>query len=375
MSDVRKINLRGGSIDNISAVSRESYKMSDTNAELFKGVLEKLSRLSFWDPYYQAWIPFVQTYLRSGADPKAASVWLPILGAKDKVMLPKTGAHTRAFRELQRMRRSTNTEAFADFYWGEIESFYQYSVFVLDSAKQIKKIVQDPQVIQDLCQNLLKCSDSVIGVSDFLGDACFLYRHVPEEIRIELGREKVLIEKQVDAYCEQFSKTFDDVCSFCSGKSEIYMWYCAEVKDLIIRAWQDATNPVRNYSRLTPADVLKMPINISEKVTAYIGDLPCVTDLDVNMEFVFDALQSALKENASYDDGTSFYAYTIPVSYYTRLFGILNEFSYSITDGSFFYGLLSYAMAAAWKQGSNTENVRSRYILSLQERGFPVKED
>jgi len=322
---------------------------------------------------YQAWQPFLLTYLRSGANIGLAEQWLPVLGGRDKTVGPAIGTYSEIYTELLRMNRSNAVEAFEEYQWEEVEDFLGYAEFILNNIRAIKKILTDPSVTKSQLDALLACGEGQ-GYSEFFGEAVYLYRHCQFDLSEFFLEEKTEIERQAQVYCDVFFEAFEEVASFCDAREAAYSWYCLDVKRIITRAWQNATRLDGSFRAIDRAEAMSLPVRLSEELTTYLGDLPCLMDLEVNGEFVFNAMQAALQSDAVPQDRSSFYAYTLPMSQVSRLFKNLHDFYDDVHSGDFFRNLLRKAESHATRLGTNMEGFTSRYIAALQERGYPVKE-
>lgn len=374
MSDVRRLNLMGETGMTIKQSSQDFYRLPPSVVDELERVLPDLARLPYWDPTYQAWLPFAQTYLRSGTNPSLAQRWLPILGSHGKVMGPQEGPLSATYAELLRMRRTSSTEVFGEYTWLELEEFRSFIELILNSAQDIRRILSDPRTVQQQLSALLECTDGD-GLSQHFAYAVYLYRHCQFDLQENFLAERVQIEQQATVYCEKFTSAFRRVSQLCSSAQGVYTWYDQSVEQIITRAWLNSTTLDGSSYAIHRDEALAMSVKLSEELTNYLGDLPCVADLDVDNMFVFDAMYAALSPSATPTDHSSLYAYTLPLDRVTKLIKILRDFSDDVMSGEFFHDLLRRAEEHALQQGTNMDGFSSRYIAGMRSRGFPVKEE
>lgn len=373
MSDVRRLNLEAQTPTSVSAVPESEYALDDVKLATFTKVLEELDGMDYWSPVFQAWLPLVNYYLRSGVNKTLAGIWLNRINDKIKLMGPKAGQYTDVFLELLRMNRTNEGEAFADFSWAQIESFFNWVPILLDNEKIIFSTLLGEGFIRNELDELLQYK-KVDGLSPRLHEAVYLYRHCQLDCPSDMTGIKQEIDSQCRIYADKFSAAFEAASTVCDGASRnVYSWYRLNIKQLICNAWLTSTDLSGTRNPLTRDDVMGLPIWLSENITDYMNDLPCICDLQVNSVYTFNALQSVLSPMSAIDDGSSLYAYTLPRSTIRNLLTTLNTFHWDIRQGTFFQDLYRRVEVTLDETCPNTKLALEDYVRSLISRGFPVK--
>lgn len=372
MSDVRKLNLDDRAGAKVAYGNQSEFIMTDAQLGTFLAVLPELERSSYWSPMFQAWYPFVASYFRSGVNPELAQLWSKRINAKLELLGPAQGKFSDCFKELLYMSRTKDTEAFNGFFWAQIEEFYNWIPLLLQNEKVIYSTLANQGFIRNQLDALLEYNKED-GLSPLLHEAVYLYRHCNVDAPGDMVAIRKEVEQQCRIYCDKFSAAFEAAAYTCDSSKSVYAWYRSNVKQLICNAWITATDLSATRHPITRNDVMQLPVWLSDQLTAYVNDLPCVCDLDVNTMYAFNALQAIMSANSNIADHASLYAYTLPRANIRNVLTRLNTFSWDVTQGSFFKELYFRMEQRYVKDTTGTVMSPPDYINSLIARGFPVK--
>ena len=371
MSDIRRLSLDMNNVSNVTAVPRERYVLGDERASAFEKALPEIEKLPYWGPEFQAWEPFVTAYLQSGVVPSLAAAWLPKFSSKIEELGPRKSKFHRIYSELQRMYKVSGTECFDGYKWEEIEEFVDWIPTYIDNRRVIYKFLFDETRYMDLLTSMLKLNGSD-GYGNNLPYAVYLHRHCMLDF-IEYPHDFTEgFQRQLDAYTEQFSKTFNVVAGFIGENSDVYRWYSPGVERVIVNAWKTSLDTTSKRVVITNRDVFNMEVWLSEQLTDYVTSLPCTYTVQPDGVFVLDALEYALSKDSSFDDPNMIYAFCIPKDYVKSFIDRLSEFFWDVKEGRFVAQLRAMVNAAYSKDTDGSAKSPEQYDDELRARGFPL---
>ena len=373
--DIRKLNLFKSDNNVVIATKPEDFAIGATEEALLPSVLENVGKLPYWSAQFQAWEPFLTTYLRSGVL-SLASQYASKLADKIEDLGPMQGLYSGIYGEVVRSNRTTSVEVFADYSWDQIMQFVEWIPVIINNQKAINKIVYDPAVTRHYLFTMLNAEKDANGVSAYLAYAVYLYRHSVFENADELFKDLVgEMNYQLEVYASTFEREFNLVADFCNSKNnEVYGWYDSKICKIITNSWRTGCDKSGTRRVISNNDVFAMPVWLSEQITAYVNTLPSVCDLDVDYQFVFDAVQSALQGTAHPLDKSSYFAYCMPKSSLKKMYEILSDFYWEVKENRFVSGLIA-RVTAQYQEGVNSDVIDPiSYKSELASRGFPVGE-
>lgn len=365
MSDVRRLNLEEAPMRKVSLVSVDNYKLGPQGLQVLKDTLPKLMQCDYWSPEYQAWEPLVQTYLTSGSNPELAGEWLPRMSTKIRRLGPTDGLFSSMYSNVLYMNKVPSTEAFVDCHWEKILQFVQ----------TIPKYIDNQKIITDYIfskANYLELLAAMVA-DNHLIEAIYLYRHCMFESNPAPVEIIAPLLEQINVWVQRYSAVFESVASMIDNTSGVYSWYTREVKDLVCNAWLSSTDLSYNRSIITRQDTERLPIWLSEQLTAYLRKLPCVMTVPADKQYTFDALEYAFQPDANLADPQMIYAFCIPRDYIKGLFITLSEFYWMVMEGRFTPYLISRVEAAYSSGNQSVEKTPDEYRKELLSRGFPAE--
>lgn len=373
--DIRKLDLLNGTNKVVTSAKPGDYAVGNGGDELIPSILEDVVTLPYWSPKFQAWEPFLTTYLRSGVR-TLAQQWSKKLVAKIEELGPTQGRYSRIYAEILRYNRSSGTEILADFSWADIMEFVEWIPTLINNQKAIYKVIVDPAVTRSYLSQMLQSNKDDKGLSPYLAQAVYLYRHSvfanADELFADLVEE---MNKQLNIYADEFSAEFDSVASFCnSANNPVYGWYTDKVKNIISNAWRTGCNKSGTRRVISNNDVFSMPVWLSEQLTSYIETLPPVVDLEVNQQFVFDAIQCALETTATPVDKVSLYAYCMPRDRVKKMFENLSDFYWEVREDRLIPTMVARVVSQYQSDTAKNSVDPVTYKRELVARGFPVEE-
>lgn len=371
MSDVRRLELDKKTDAKIEAVPKEHFMLGETKLKALEAALPEICKLSYWSPEYQAWEPFVTAYLRGGLAPSLASTWLPRLAGKIEEFQPASTKYHSLTSEMVRMYRSNASECFDGVLWKTLEEYVEHIPVYIENHKPISKFLYNSSNYLKLLQNLLTYPEGA-AYSSNLAYAVYLYRHCmidsihyPDELLKEFQR-------QLDNYVTVFSDTFNVVRNFIGQDSDVYRWYSKPVKKLICNAWKTSLDLSSKRTLISNADVFAMEVWLSEQLTDYIASLPCSYTESPTTVFIWDALEYAMRPEATLDDPQMIYAFCIPKEYLRTFLEKLSQFYWDVKEGRFI-PMLELLVRAQFAGADKTAAKSPEfYKEDLRARGFPV---
>lgn len=373
MSDIRRIELDSTEPRSVRAIPESEFKIGINRLKELENLLPEILKLDYYSPVYQAWEPFIQSYLTSGNCPTLAKQWLPRLASKIVEFAPPECIYHDIMGEVLSMDRSHSSEIFEGYCWEDIVRFTSIIPKYIDNQKFILRYLFDVKNYRDMLTGMLAKSNDE-QFSRNLPWAIYLYRHCMHEVPPITPELRTELEQQLRAYVASFCAAFDEVARFLGSDTEVYEWYSPKIKVLIANAWSTATDLTSRRHIISSGDVFSMPVWLSEQITDYLNTLPCVMTTPVTPQFMLDALEYAMSEEASASSHDLIYAFCIPKDYVRRLFAILSRFFWDVKEGTFVPYLINRVAAQYTDtRDSNPEAKTSEeYAWELASRGFPV---
>lgn len=373
MSDIRRIVLDTSPASNVRAIPEETYQLRIEQLEQLETVIKRLLTLDYYSPEYQAWEPFVQAYLKSGNNPTMMSKYGNKLSEKIEEFEPPKSAWGNVLEAVLAANRSRSSEVYEGLCWSDIVDFQQMVPKYIDQQKPIKAVLYSANNFNAAMQLLLQKGDA--QYSSKLPWAIYMYRHqmISDNPKAAIWREE--IDRQVSAWVEEFFSFFEMVSNFIGKQTAVYEWYQPGICKLICNAWLTATDLSPRRSVISAQDVFSMPVWLSEQITDYLGTLPCVLTTPVTPDYILDALEYAMDENANYGDKRSIYMFCIPQDYLKKFFQILGDFYWDVERGTIvtFMRNRVASLYAEKKYLDAAAKTPEEYDAELLERGFPLE--
>lgn len=373
MSDIRRIILDSGPVENVVAVPEEVYQLQEGQLDELNKVLTRLLEQDYYSPEYQAWEPLAQTYLSSGNNPNMMTQYGKKLVSKIEEFQPPRNVWTPTMESLLAANRSRSSEMLPGVCWQELKAFYDMVPKYIDYQKSIRGFMFSSMNYNESMQALLK---KQVGES-FSKDlpwAVYMYRHTMIESNPQAAYFKQEIDTQLREWVREFEKYFDMVMRFIGKQTAVYEWYTPKVKSLISNAWLTGTNTTSTRSVVSSADVFSMPVWLSEQVTQYLNTLPTVLTTPVTPVYILNALEYTLSSDADSGDRNSIYTFCIPKSYLKKYFEILGDFYWDMKNGALVTAMRNRVAAIYTEKRYLSDEAKTpeEYDAELLERGFPL---
>ena len=368
MSDIRLIQLESDRSPVVSALAVNRYFLGEDRIGELENLIPKIVECDYWSPDFQAWEPFLTSYLMSGANPPLASAWLKKLGEKIELFEPEENQYSAIYSEVVSSRRSKKVELFVDYSWPQLVEFSERCATYINNEKTIMKFLYDADRYNKLLSTLLEVKYED-GRSKYLAHAIYLYRHCMLNKHPATTAIKQELEKQINYYVERFVNVFDSVASFPDDNKDAYQWYTDPVKNILCRAWKAGMELHGDSKLLTAKDLFNMPVWLSEQITSYVSTMPPVVTTQCSYSFVFNAIEYILKPNGQYDDPNMIYAFCIPRSNVNAMLNVMNDFYWDVREHRIVQLIIDCFMCG--KSNAPQDILDLKYDLS--RRGFPVE--
>lgn len=365
------MSLFSGSAKNVSAISKDVFQVSPDRLKDLEERVPELYALEYWNPVYQAWKPFLDTYFKCGVNAPLTVQWGSALMQKEDYILPPDSVLSPIFAEIQKLRNTTGTILFENYLYGDIEQLCANEItFFLQNRKTIAQQLHNAQLYTATIQQLL-------DEKTWRGFLCaiYLYRHCqavdmkwPSAILQEMNQR---LEQWVTTYLE----TFDFVFKFIDGNS-MYDWYDPAIRNVVQRVWTSALIIEGRPRLLSPSDIGNLSPVAKDAVISYVGSCPVVYDDPFHQKTVWASLCNLFFAGPEANEPNFvervFYAMCIPDTYIGKLCDVLFDFYWLVKDGNL-TGALYDRKITAFSKGEGTDMTPEMYLKTLYLRGYPTR--
>lgn len=375
MSDIRRIILDASPASDVRAVPEETYQLRTEQIDQLEKVIQRLLTLDYYSPEYQAWEPFIQAYLKSGNNPSMMTRYGNKLLEKIEEFEPPKSQWDGMLEAILSANRSRSSEVYEGICWNEIIDFQQMVPKYIDQQRPIKSVLFSAANFNGAMQLMLQKKDNE-KYSAKLPWAVYMFRHQMIQNNPKAAEWKEEIDKQVSQWVLEFASFFEMVAKFIGEQTDVYEWYQPNIMKLISQAWLSATDLSPRRSVISATDVFNMPVWLSEQITDYLGTLPCVLTTPVTPEYILDALEYAMGEDASYADKRTIYMFCIPQEYLKKFFQILGDFYWDVENKTIITFMRNRvaSLYAEKKYLDVSTKTPEEYDAELLERGFPLEQ-
>ena len=372
MADVRTLNLDTGNIESFSAIDRSEYFIdSDKRNELISH-LSAMVREGLWTPHFQAWRPFVKTYLRSGIDPDINSKWASAISDREKPMQPTPNHYSDMISELREMYyRSNRNEVFPNASWNDICLLYNQLDTLVTNEKMVKNYIYSPVVLNEALITLLDKEDGE-RYSKNLAYAIHLYTHCFIGPGVVSKVVTDSIEEQLDYWLEDYSAEFKRVAEFAGNTSSVYRWYTDEVLDIMCNAWRKSLRVRFGETVLEAGSLLHFPLWLSENIHKEINWIPGIQSSDMNDVYIFDSIYAAINIDKVKDDFSFIYALCVSESGFKRCMKHFDNVCCDLRTGKFITNMKNIQILGHSYGDPPHPLTPEGYVKNLKVRGFPV---
>ena len=372
--DIRAMMLEQKIQDNedvkVSVVPVSAYVLSEDCLKILRDRLDEMRDMEFWDPMYQAWLPFARIYLQSGADPDMALKYLQNLKRWDADFEPHDCSTIKAFNAWQRMQRAHTAVSasipFEDLRWDDVDLLVKEGMTLNKNRRSIKTLLESDN---ELIKELNKLDQAEPGW-DGLAHLTYAYCHTLYfDTSRWIGYKRRL--EQIEEYKRVFVEQFDLIAGLLSGHGTAYDWYSPNVKACIVRNIDMALRLKKPKDVINLGDLFNDSPGTSEYLTAYINGLPTAKDISWDRATTWNALLLGSIESNTASHWDKFLIYTTLWSRVKTVIDSVVDLYWSIRDGSFNRTLISMKEEAL-KEGIRTEESVQDFIATLRMKGFPI---
>lgn len=366
--DLRRMSLIESPIRQISAARMDDYKLGPDKLELLESLMPAFVSAEYWDPAYQAWKPFLDTYLSSGVNPTLTQKYYPDLLNKELDIIPGDNKLSGLFREVLKLKNTSSTTIFNGIYYSDVISFCEDQCkFFVTSKKNIMKTLYTPEIYVSTLESLL-----ALGTWKGLMCALYLYRHCQLEDISWPSQVVMPLQTKLGGWLESFLFSFDEATRF-AGQAKVYDWYCPKVKDVLQRTWSTALLTSKRPDVLTATDVYAVSSDVATKLVSVVNSCPAVYDDPLKEQTVWNAMYPVFYGNPE-DAATfclnSYLAPCVPKSYFKRMCDTLYSFYWTVKDG-LLTEQLYLRKQVEYNSGENLSETPENYLEGLYNRGFP----
>ena len=376
MSKIRQLHLDITDKFETSAVPISEFIIPERKQAELRNILEEIIKLDYWDARYQAWEPFLLSYLTSGADPDLASKWIEPVMTKVVEFTPKASRYHDILGEYVKLCRKRCTEAFHGYQWEQLTNFASRCKVYSDCRKDFKKLMNSMDVYTTIMQNMLAKEDDAL-YSCNLPYAILMFRksqiiraRVPDEIMAEA-------KAQLISYVQVLSDEFDRVTQFLDAKTEIYAWYTPVVKDSILSVWSASFDVQNTSSYINVADAYSMPVWLSEQLSSYVASLPSCCVLPTDEVYVLDALETVIADDVDFSSPNVVYAFTVSEAAFAKFCKRIFDFFCQVKNQTLavqVYHIVKFHVESNPEIADELPNPEA-FKQDLIRRGFPLGED
>lgn len=367
--DIRRMSLIDTPVEKVSAASMDEYKCGADRVEWLENVLAELSQKEFWDPVYQAWRPYVDTYLSSGVNPELTSQYAQHFLAKEDWLDARPGYGSEIYEEILKLKNTSTSTVLSSFYYSDIQDFCSGTCkFFIGQRKQLVGQLHNPGLYNSTLADLL-----ARDTWKSLMCAIVLYRHCQIDGFGWSAPSMLKLTDRLGEWLEKFLDTFDVVSAFVGTGSKVYSWYCPKVKEVLQRTWKSSLLIRNRPLIISDKDVYALTASLATKLVGYVNRIPSVYDDPFDEQTVWNSV-SALFYPADVEAEdfceTAYKALCIPRSYFQKMCDNLYDFYWTVKDG-----LLSEQLytrkTVEYDNGTNLKETPADYLESLYRRGFP----
>lgn len=367
--DLRRMALIDTPTANVSSAGMDAYKLGEDKLNMLCSLLPNLCEMEYWDPVFQAWKPFIDRYLSSGANPALTTKYYAVLLQKEDNLVAKPAAYSNIFAEILKMRNTSGTLIFDGYFYGDIFAFCENQCkFFVSTQQTLSKQLYSRELYVQTLDDLLK-----IGTWRALMCALILYRHCQIENFNWPATELLSLQDKLGEWLEKFLKAFDDASAFVGAGHRVYTWYQPTVQEVIRRTWSSALLLVNRPLVITRDDVYAVDSEVATQLVKYVNMSPAVYDDPFDEQTVWDSM-SALFNAPNPSDPllaeSAYKALCVPRSYFKKMCNILYDFYWIVKD----LQLTSQMYArkqVEWSSNPDSDKTPEEYLEDLYNHGFP----
>lgn len=370
--DIRKMTLIESPIKEISSSTMADYKCGPDRLRILEQNAAVFLFGEYWDPRYQAWKSYLDTYLASGVNPEMAAKYMkPFLEKEQREQLsPAQNKFSQMYNDALSLKGNAAIPLFDGVFFREIEQFCDpYCKFFISSQKAVASQLYSPAMYVGTINDLLQR-----GNWKSLMCALVLYRHCqlddfswPTDVIMSL-------QSRLGEWLGIYLDAFQEVTEFIGESNWAYSWYCPEVLTVIQQVWATALLLKDRPEVIKRDTVYKLSPAVASKLVGYVNSCPAVYDDPYDKLTVWNAVFALFGAENKEDPALSekaFYALCVPRSYLSRMCNSLYDFYWMVKD-KLLTSQLYIRKQVAYANGDTPFETPEAYLEKLYDRGFPV---
>lgn len=362
----------GGKLSgNIISISKESdYIICDKS--IIRNIIERILRLSYFSPEYQAWKPFIYTYLGSAVDNELTSKWQPVIDEKEDSLYPRTNKTSSTVASYIQMKHTSCNTIFDGVTSNDIYNLLDCAKSMIAKSKLTLQTLYDEQIFEGTMIELLNFEDKNKGLW-----YAFYTLVLRKQFR-NLYSDKIknlLLPFLID-WANRFKDEFIKVQNLVKGKANCYTFYCDEVKKTLFKLRESEIQYLTVGFPVDIQSIYGMSLNIDDITSKWVLNHVTHSPIYVSREYNMFTIWNILHEyyfnlRATIPDFCELLIIN-DVTYNNALKKIREMSNYFITTN---IGLecMYYKKVALFNKGlsiKETKNELIEYFRDLWFRGF-----
>lgn len=357
-------------LERVTAVPLEEFKCGADRIDQLEEIMQELLGMEFWDPVYQAWRPYAETYLSSSVNPPMTARYLAAFQNKEDWLDAKPGYGSDMYRQILRLKSSSSSTVFDNYYYSDIKLFCDETCkFLIGQRKSLSAQLHAPELYNNTLSDLLERGNwhSVMC-------AIVLYRHCQIPNYDWPAPVFLSLKEAIGTWLDKFLTTFDVVYAFVGMNSKAYGWYCPLVRQVLQKTWSTSLLFADRPQLITKENVYSLSSLLATKLVGYVNKVPAVYDDPFAEATVWDSI-SALFYNSNPTAPefceSAYKALCVPKTYFARMCDNLYDFYWQVKDGLLTERLYT-RKEVEYRNGTNTQVTPKEYLDNLYSRGFPT---
>ena len=364
------MNLLDSTYTDVSSVKIDSYKVGERKLAVLEKILDSFLDTEYWNPEFQAWWPFIETYLTSGVNSELSAKYYSTFVNKVDFLQISGAPYSLLFAEILKMKNTSGCTVFDDFLYKDICDFceVQCKFFIATQKKTAAQLYVGTVYVQTL--------EELLDLNTWRATMCalVLYRHCqidefkwPQQTTDRLGAK-------ISEWITTYENSYNQVLEFIGDTIAVYDWYNPKVLEVVKRVWDTALMLYKRPLLMSKADVYSLSQKVSSNLVKYVNSCPAVYDDPFKEQTVWDSMSSLFYAPNPEDPHmleSGYKALCVPRRYFKKMCNTLYDFYWVVQDG-----LLTERMKTKKEMeilaNENCSVTIEQYLDDIYSRGFPV---
>ena len=368
--DLRRMALIDAPITKVSATTMDAFRLGADRLQALSNLLPRLRSLEFWDPEYQAWKPFLDSYLSSGVNPQYTKEYYAGFVQKADYLEAPPAAYSDLFADILKLKNTSGSILFEGFFYTDIQSFCENQCkFFVNTQKSLVQQLYSPDLYIQTLSDLLN-----VGTWKAVMCALVLYRHCQIENFSWTASLILQLQEKLGEWLETFLKHFDEITEFVRNNQKGYSWYQPRVLEVIRRTWSSSLQIEERPLVITDKDVYSISSEVATKLVEYVNSCPAVYDDPFDEQTVWDSMSALFYSSNPQAKDFSVSAYKalcVPRNYFKRMCNTLYDFYWTVADNQLTSQLYTRCQVG-WSTSPSDSREPGAYLEELYNHGFPT---